>query len=194
MNTAAPAPRRSGTVGFTLVELLVVVSIMALMLTLSLMSMDSLVPDTRLTSAAREVATLIEDARDTAILEGRVVYIEYSLGEATDDLQHYRSIRQAEPGQERDAEEFEFERVVYDWQALPSGIRIAALMIDEEEEITEGFMSFEVRPDGTVTPHVVQVYCAEIDTWVSVQVNGLLGEANIKTGRVVPTFLSEDTF
>ncbi len=189
-------PTSERSAGFTLVELIVVVGIIGIILTVGIMSIEMLLPDTRLSATAREMASFIEDARDEAIMSGRIVRLEYDLGEREEDRQRYRSILDPEPWQEQeyDLEEIEYELMLKQWTNVLSDIRINSLLVDEEEEISEGFYSFAAYPNGTMTPHVVQLYSPELDGWYSLQISGLLGQVQVFDERIEPSFLGDNDF
>ena len=140
--------------GFTLVELIVTVSIMALLLSISIPVMHHLLPDTRMSSTAREIASFIEDARDEAVISGRVVRLQYRLGDNENDEQVYRSIRDPEPGREDEAEEEEFLLSIQNWKPLGEGVRIESLHLGEgeEREIRRGEYEFRVYPSSEPAP------------------------------------------
>jgi hypothetical protein len=175
------------------VELLVVVGILSVMLMVGTLSMEWLLPDTRISAAARQLASMIEDARDDAIVNGRVVRIEYWLGDSPRSEQRFRTIRDALPGQEDDFEELEFDLTLKDLR-LPDGVRVQDLVFGDEEPVTEGYQAVAVYPDGTTAAHIIHLYAEEIDAWTSVLVSGLLGEADVQEGRFDPESLPDVDF
>jgi prepilin-type N-terminal cleavage/methylation domain-containing protein len=181
--------------GFTLVEMLVVVAIIAIMLTVGMGVMEHLLPDSRLSSAGRELASVIADARDEAIISGRRVQLQFQLGELSEDLQYFRTILDPEPGvDEDDAEEEEALRILVDWTAVGEGLEIEALLVGEEEIIDRGDYEIVIFPDGTLQGFLIHLYSHELDTYASIQVSGLLGEAEFILGKVEPETLSEESF
>lgn len=69
---------RNGEVGFTLLELVVVLTIAGLILLAAPPLYSSLVPSYRLKAAAREFAGELRHARETAISSGKTVIVEAS--------------------------------------------------------------------------------------------------------------------
>jgi hypothetical protein len=171
-----------------------VIAILGIMLTIGAMTMRFLIPETRLEATARDLASTIEDARSQAILAGRVIRIEYELGESNTAAQRYRSIRDPEPGDENEFEEQEDYLTLVDWRNVPMGVRISGILVGEEDTILDGFYSLAAYPDGSIASHVVQVYCEEVESYFSIEVHGLLGETQLKEGQVEPIYLTEDSF
>lgn len=65
--------------GFSLVELMVVLIIIGSMLSIVTFSLDSLTPTSRLSAAARSIASTINLARNRAIMMGKRVTMYYNL-------------------------------------------------------------------------------------------------------------------
>ncbi len=190
--------RRSG---FSLIELLIVVTIFAVMVVVGIQVNEMLGPENDLAAITERIATSIADARADAIVCGRVVLFEFSLGETAGAKQYFRSIREALPGREDEVDEDQFLLTVADWQVLPNSVRVDAVAIGEQEPYTSGLVSLPIRPDGTMPSFLVRLWAPELDSelqrqagWSAVQVAGLLGEARVLNRFVEPEFLREDAF
>lgn len=70
-----------GTGGFTLLELLVVLAIMALLMTLVPPVLSKAAPGLRARAAAHELADTLRDARAVAVSHGRPVDVRFDAGE-----------------------------------------------------------------------------------------------------------------
>ncbi|MSR48159.1 MAG: hypothetical protein EXS13_14050 [Planctomycetes bacterium] len=148
-----------------------------------------------------ELAATISDARSDAIVSGRVVWFELSLGTTRDARQFFRTIREALPGREDEVEEDQYLLTVKDWQELPREVRIDAVMIGEQEPYSGELVSVPIRPDGTMPSFLVRLWAPELDPnlqrqagWSAVQVAGLLGQPRVLNRFVEPEFLREDAF
>ncbi|MBM4014574.1 MAG: prepilin-type N-terminal cleavage/methylation domain-containing protein [Planctomycetes bacterium] len=198
------APRRRARnrrSGFSLIELLIVVMIFAVMVVVGIQVNEMLGPESELAATTDRIATSIADARADAIVCGRIVLFEFSLGETAGTKQYFRSIREALPGREDEVDEDQFLLTVSDWQALPDSVRFDAVVIGEQEPYTSGLVSLPIRPDGTMPSFLVRLWAPELDPelqrlagWSAVQVAGLLGEARVFNRYVEPEFLREDSF
>jgi prepilin-type N-terminal cleavage/methylation domain-containing protein len=67
--------------GFTLLELIAVITIMALMVGVAALRLDYMFPKYRLRGGAREVCSLIKRARSHAAATGKDVYIHFPKGD-----------------------------------------------------------------------------------------------------------------
>jgi prepilin-type N-terminal cleavage/methylation domain-containing protein len=119
------------TAGVTLVEMIVVVSLIAILVGLSFPSMASGIETLRLNSAAQSVVTFINGGLNRA--ERRQVVVEVTIAKRENVL----FLRSGEPGFERKLE-------------LPEGIKIEAILPESSEEETNGARSFMLYPGGTV--------------------------------------------
>lgn len=199
-------PRRSSRArgsraGFSLIELLIVVTIIAVMVVVGVQMNEMLGPESALSASAQGIAAAIADARSDAIVCGRVVWVEFSLGETNGARQYFRSIRDPLPGREKEAEDDEFMLTVHDWQEIPQDVRIDGVLIGEQEPYASGVVSVPLRPDGTMPSFLVRLVAPELDPnnaklagWASIRVAGLLGQPQVLNRFVEPEFLGEDAF
>ena len=77
------APRRFHMAGFTLMETIIVVAVIALMATVAVPSFFNLLPDYRLRSAAREMISCFQEMKMTAIAENTHVVAVFNLTSGT---------------------------------------------------------------------------------------------------------------
>ena len=70
------APRRAG-LGFTLVEILVVITIVGIVLSVAVLSLGVLGDDREMDTELRRYVSLVELARDEAMLQGREYGLEF---------------------------------------------------------------------------------------------------------------------
>ncbi len=174
---------------------------MAVMLVVGIKVNDLLGPESALNAVASDLSSAIDDARNEAIVSGRVVHFEFALGNTKDARQFYRSIMEPLPGKEKQAEEEEFLLTVREWRELPSEVRFDTVILGEEEPFTDGTVSVAIQPDGTMPSFLIRMWAPAMDEnhtkasgWACVQVAGLLGQARVLNRFIEPEFLREDTF
>ena len=186
--------RNASRHGFTLIEMLAVMGILAVMISVSISAVQYLIPDTELTAAARELASFVEDARDEAIIEGRTVFLDYSLGEVASDPQTFRAVRAPLIGREDKAEEEEHLLILTGWRFLPEGVFFDEIVIGDEDQGKHGEFRIPIHPDGSLQGHLIYLYCPEVDAYVTVKVSGLLGTATFQIGKIENEVVTEENF
>ena len=83
---ALSEPHRRRVAGFTLLELIIVVMILALIAALAVTRLDLAVPKYRLRGAVRQTASILQLARSRAAATGRDVYVRIYLSEGKYEL------------------------------------------------------------------------------------------------------------
>ncbi|MGI9273202.1 MAG: type II secretion system minor pseudopilin GspH [Woeseiaceae bacterium] len=140
--------------GFTLIEILVVVSVMAIIVSIALLSLGVLGDDRQLREEARRVGSLLQAAQDEAIMQGREFglevmresyrFVEYDpyelrwLEMQTDDIFRYRQL----PG------DIEFDLLLEDKIVLLS---LDAKEIDQDDDDERG----SNRSNEAYAPHIM---------------------------------------
>jgi prepilin-type N-terminal cleavage/methylation domain-containing protein len=195
------AARRARSSGFSLIELLIVITIIAIMIVVGVQVRDMTGPESALNATASEISSALADARSDAIVCGRIVWFEFSLGSTADARQHFRSIRETLPGREEQADEDAAVLTVREWREVSRDVRIESVAIGEQEPITGEIVSVPIRPDGTMPSFLVRLVAPELDPmnakqdgWACIQVAGLLGQPRVLNRFVEPEFLREDAF
>jgi prepilin-type N-terminal cleavage/methylation domain-containing protein len=197
--------RRDGTDargGFTFVELLVTITIIAIMFGMGMGISQYFIPESKLSSVASDYAHRFEQTRLEAIISGRPTWLQIELGDNTSSSQFIRAVTEPVPGQERRTQdEDDPSLVVLDWQPVPPDVRIESVSIGEEVPLTHGRVGIPIQADGTAPSHLVRFWAPEIDPnlaretgWACVQVAGLLGQARVLNRYVEPEIAREDAF
>ncbi len=117
--------------GVTLIEMIVVVSLIAILVGISFPSMASGIETLRLNSAAQSVVAFINGGLNRA--ERRQVVVEVTIAKRENELW----LRSGEPGFERKLE-------------LPEGIKIESVLPELPEEEADAPRSFLLYPGGAV--------------------------------------------
>jgi prepilin-type N-terminal cleavage/methylation domain-containing protein len=123
--------RDNNDAGVTLIEMLVVVTIIAIMIAVSFPTMSSGIETLRLNAATHSIVSFIDSGLNRAERRQRVVEVTISKVDST------VSLRSSEPGFERRLQ-------------LPEGIRIESIFPELPEEDAMASRSFFLYPGGTV--------------------------------------------
>ena len=162
----------SGRGGFTLLELIAVVLIIALISGLAIARIDFVVPKYRLRGAAREVAGAIKQARAKAASSGKEVYFEADLSKSA----YWLLV--AFPKEPREGEEVperrELEYRPFLQAALPEGVQFVDLIFSQSEKVAEGRARLRISPLGT-SAHTIVNLKNEDGRPLAVKVNGFTG-------------------
>lgn len=180
-------PRGPRDGGFSFVELMVVLSILAFAFTYGIIHLDGATGAARLSSAARQVGTTIEFLRGHAIQARRPLELHMDLDHA-----RWKIVVPPRPS-EREAERREQEEVLYtDDVVLPRNIRFEGVQLDTYEMQSSGELIVTFSALGEVAPNgfLVRLVSDEIQdpdeeaAYFSIEVNGLTGEVSYLPGRV----------
>lgn len=119
MTTPSPSPRQAG---FTLVEVLVTVAIVALLLAMVVPNLGALVPSARLHGSGTQIQRRLDWARSEARIQGKRMVLEFDLDKA-----RYRVVFPPEQRLTRDQDERTLqEQPMDDWYALETDVVFAA--------------------------------------------------------------------
>jgi len=165
-------PHRGGQAGFTLVELLIVLTILVVASGFVIMNLDGVTSEGRLRSAGRDLANHLKYARGFAIVTGKPMYMYYD----RDESAYY--LTRCYYGEERGAPRHEELRTVEHRWDLPRGIRLHSVVstIKTAERFIE---RFDFTPFGASVSHSVFLKGPDEDEWLTVEVNGLTGHVAI---------------
>jgi prepilin-type N-terminal cleavage/methylation domain-containing protein len=177
--TAGRRPR-----GFTFVELIVVLAILAFAFTYAIIHLDGATGSARLSSAARQVGTTIEFLRGHAIQASRPLEMHIDL-----DRGEWRTVIPPRPSEaEKDRREEE-EVLVTDPIALPKNIRFDAIQMDTTDARRGGELVIYFSPLGEVAPNGFLISLVSDDPSLgdeeahfAIEVNGLTGEVSYTRG------------
>jgi prepilin-type N-terminal cleavage/methylation domain-containing protein len=169
--------------GFTFVELIVVLAILAFAFTYGIIHLDGATGPARLSSAARQVGTTIEFLRGHAIQADRPVELHIDL-----DRHEWTTVLPPRPSESAEDLRDEEEILVTDPVALPKGIIFEAIQMDTDDMQRSGVVVITFTPLGEITPNgfMVRLLSNEIDDEeegsFSIEVNGLTGEVSYTPG------------
>jgi prepilin-type N-terminal cleavage/methylation domain-containing protein len=165
--------------GFTLLELILVVMILALIASLAVTRMDLMVPKYRLRGAVRQTASILQLARSKAAASGRDVYVRVYLSEGKYELL-VPNQKEDQPWVPADTPEELIPPPQYEFQsvfsgALPEGPEFVNVILGSEADqtVSTGRAQIRVSPFGA-GDHVIVNFRLE-DRRASLRLNGLTG-------------------
>ena len=165
---------RGGLAGFTFLELVVVVGILALLFSISVPSLRGLTPKYRLRTAARELGSTLEGTRLSAISRGLWMGVDYVINPtgADDTDQSYYQIIPPAPDDFPEQPIRDRERLSK--QLLPQGVRILKVILSGNQTIDSGSISVLFSPMGNSGSHIVVLEGIE-GRYLSVKMNCITG-------------------
>ncbi|MHC4608421.1 MAG: pilus assembly FimT family protein, partial [Planctomycetota bacterium] len=143
--------------GFTLIELIAVTTIIALVFMLAVAQMDFLIPKYRLRGAAREIGSIMKQARSKALGSGKDVYIEYDLSAK----KYWLLVAFPVEDEDEDAPPpavprgYVYERVFE--RELPKGVSIAEVIMGRDRTVQIGCARARITPYGMAEHHIVNL-------------------------------------
>lgn len=183
-----PLPRRarSHSSGFSLVELLAVITIMGLMAGVVAVSWAASLPRAELNSAVHDIAAAVSGARSDAISRNGQFRIYYDL-----DANSYRVVSPYRSG--GGLAQTEEERLVVKRVRLPEGIELRRVSIDGVHyEDGQVFVTFD--PLGSATGHTLHLVQAPAQTPMTIEVLPLTGLVRFHYDEYERPVVSEEDF
>jgi prepilin-type N-terminal cleavage/methylation domain-containing protein len=176
--------------GFTLIELVVAVAILGLSMTIVFLKVDTLLPGSRLKAACKNVVTNLEHLRSQAIFSGVPIYLEYHID--TDCFRAYFPVVFDEENKVMGAGETE----IFETTPVGDTIAIEDVVVGyyDGKRSDPGRQTIFIRPDGSLTGHIVHLKNTERGDEMSVRIASLTGFAEILKGRVEYENVRDDSF
>lgn len=174
------------TSGFTLVELLAVVTIMGLMAGVVAVSWQSSLPRAELNSTVHDIAAAVSGARSDAISRNGEFRIYYDL-----DANSYRVVSPYRSG--GGIAQTEEERLVVKRMRLPDNIDMRRVTIDGlQYESGTVYVTFD--PLGSATGHTISLIQAPFDNHTTVEVLPLTGLIRFHYEEFERQIMTEEDF
>jgi prepilin-type N-terminal cleavage/methylation domain-containing protein len=195
--------RRDARAGFTFIELLVTITIIAIVFGMGMTISGLFGAESNLSAVASDYSKVVEMTRLDAITQGRVAWVEIDLGENDASTQYFRSFIEPEPGHEHDRQQQDDDPTLHlvEWKTVPHEVRIESLTVGESVPQTRGRVQIAIQPDGTLPSHLARFWAPDMDPgrrlvtgWACVQVAGLLGQARVLNRYIEPEILRDDAF
>lgn len=168
-HVASAAVRRQG---FTFLEMVVILGLIALLVTFSIPSLEGLAPKYRLRTAARRIASQLEYVRVAAISRERWMGLRYGFeGSGADDRPYYQVIP---PAPDDDPHQPVEERQLQSKKALPPGVVFARVVLSDSRTFDRDTVDVFFSPTGNVGSHIV-ILEGQNDRVVSLKFNCITG-------------------
>ncbi len=172
--------------GFTLVEILAVITIIGIALMTAFMSLENLTPKHRLRSESRKVGSVIRRARNHAIRKGTFVEISYETEQDRILLFPARQSDYLKKTDDRrsfdDEEDTKQDREPLYSYNLPTYINLKDAVVQSDDRFREEGGKLLVGPQGFVRPHVVYL-TGEEEQKMTVLPNPLTGSIRYRYGH-----------
>jgi len=170
-------PNKNRRDGFTLVELIVVIAIIAALTTFSIPYFGGFATRSKLDSASREWMSFSQYARSQAVIEGVSYHLNCDLDRQVYWLT-YQVITSSDSVTE-DSPSGVWGKVV----SIDSSLKISSITLNDEQVYESGQVDIEFTPKGTCTDALV-VFKSDRDDEVQLEMDGVTGLVKV---------LSEDT-
>lgn len=156
------------SVGFTLIELILVTLLIGALFSLSITAIDGLVPEYRLRSSLRSIADNVRLAKTHAVSISKDVFLQYDLS----NNDYWLLIPMT--SEKNQNKYIEYETLFY--KQLPSGITFENLILpmEKDSKVTSGAHTIKFSPFGFSGYHIVNLK-GDGDSKGAVKVNGLTG-------------------
>ncbi|MEM8712452.1 MAG: prepilin-type N-terminal cleavage/methylation domain-containing protein [Planctomycetota bacterium] len=164
--------------GFSLVEMILVVAVIALLASVVSSSLDTMLPRERLNTAVRNLTAQLRDTRSESVGRSLEFFVEYDI-----DGNRYRQVTPfARDGERfREGENREEERLSLSWDQLPPGVEIASVTINGET-FTDGRVFARFDPRGAASGHQVVLSQPRYENFYTVEVMALTGTFKFHRG------------
>lgn len=172
---------------FTLMELMVTIALLGLAFGMVFFKLDGLLPGRRLVSDARTLGSMLEQARNVAVVSGFRVSFEYDL-----DENQWRMYYPFEISNDAKTVAGEGETVLYDWTDLSETIRFHDVVIGDSDPIDSGQVVVTFEPRGIATGHTVHLTKEDSEVFYTVMISPLLGYVDIEPDYVAAEVLPDE--
>ena len=169
----APA-RPSRGAGFTFIELMVVIAILAILASIVVVNLDGISAPTKVRGAAREFGNEVLQLKEISSLHGRDLSLEIDM-----ENQRWRIIDRPSVTDVPDARDREDKTFYGDWNIPPQGVRIIDVAFSATDIDRGGTTMVTFHGDGELDPSGFVVFVNHEslpeDEGMSVEVSGLTG-------------------
>lgn len=169
--------------GFTFLELMTVIGILAMMSALVVANMDGLMVSSQLSYAARALGNELQTIRDVAALQGREIFLEIDLDES-----RWRVVDIPSPSVVPDEKDREEATYYSEWFEPDLGITLTDLSFGRDDVRSSGVVTVSFDASGEVVPGGFIAYFQhedlEEEEGISVELTGITGMVAFYGGRI----------
>ena len=185
----------SSSQGFTLIELMAVILILGLMISVTALNWQRIMPRAQLNAAVRELSDILNSTRSEAIARGAEFRVLYDLDEQrywveTPFKKGGGLALQRVPGENDPEEDL---RVLSHETELVDGVRIERVSLDGEDYF-DGKIFIRFSALGSSSAHSIELYHEPTDTTYTIEVLALTGLIKIHKGAYERPEVSEEDF
>lgn len=175
-------PARRPAAGFTFIELMVVIAILALIASIVVVNLDGISAPTKLRGCARAIGNQLLELKEMAALKDRAMSMEIDL-----EHQRWRIIDSPSAADIPDARDREAATFVGEWDVPPPGVRIHEISFSSTDVDQNGTRIITFQGDGEVGPSGFVAYLKHDalteDEGMSVEISGLTGLVSYHDGH-----------
>lgn len=172
---------------------MIVVVILALTSTMVYVSIQSLLPRTRLNSAVRDLAATLHEARSDAISRNAEFQVEYYFEAGEGHPRGFRVVTPFRAGGEGGLAARDEERMARDWHTLPEEVRFTSITLNGEQYSTgQVVVTFDAL--GAASDHTISLTQAPYDRPYTIEVLALTGLIRFHDGDFVREYPKESDF
>lgn len=190
-----PAPRgvRGRSHGFSLVELMVAVGILAILASLTFVSLESMLPRAELNSAVRELASTLHQTRSDALTRNAEFSVEYYFEAGDGHPRGYRVVTPFRAGGMGGLASGDEERLAQAWHALPDSVRFTKIAV-ADEEYTDGQVVVRFDAFGSASDHRIYFYQEPYGNEYTIEVLALTGMVRFHDGHFEREYPKDSDF
>jgi len=170
LRTRATLTGRPAHRGFSLVELMVVLIIIGLIVTVSMISWQALLPNQQFNTGIRNLSERLHDTRSKAIAFNRAFEVHYDIDE---DVYYVRTPYSIDGGFAVSDEDIR--RDIHYTNLVESGIDLQTITIDDKE-YTDGKVYVRFDPLGASAYHTIRLEQVQFEREFTLEVLPLTGE------------------